>query len=338
MEIRAQIVAKGSIEYNKQEIEAGLLVLEEKYNGLVFREEDLKEAKEERAKLNKLVKAIDSYRKQVVGEAMEPVKEFETFMKEASKRGSTLSEGIGDQIKEFEKVQKAERLESAKKYIAEINQEKPQYKEFMDQLDLSEAIFTNAGSFNKAGEPGTKLVEYIRNKLYQADEVLDARAVQEKALQEKRELIVSQCASTSKMLGLKIALSPKTFGYLKDYELSKIIDEINRAGQEQQKEEKAAIEKIRLEEEAKAKAEQEKKNAEAQRILEEEKKPKETTVEKVEKIIEPQIIDKTPEPKKEKLFYGVLQFDGITVDQAKMFSKFLKENNIAYTPVKQEVR
>jgi hypothetical protein len=130
--------------------------------------------------------------------------------------------------------------------------------------------------------------------------------------------------------------------------LSDIIDEINRAGKEQQEKEIEVVEKIRLEAEKKAEILQEKKNLEAKRILDEEKSVKyEKTytlnkeqvkeLEEKNKIKEPQIFEE-PKPKISKLFYGILEFDGITIDQAKMFSKFLKENNIAYTPVKQEVR
>ena len=56
MEIVAKISQKSIIEYNKEEIEKELKVIEEKYTGLTFTEEQLGEAKEERAKLNKLVK------------------------------------------------------------------------------------------------------------------------------------------------------------------------------------------------------------------------------------------------------------------------------------------
>lgn len=352
MEIRAEIVVKGKIEYNKKGIESGLLLLEKKYDGMLFVEEDIKTAKEERANLNKVVKSIDAYRKEVVGEAMEPVKEFETFMKEASKRAATLSGGIGDQIKEFEKVKKIERLEMVKKYIKEITDHKPAYQEFMDQLDLNEAIFTNAGSFGKDGEPGTKLVEYIGNKIYQADEVLEARDIQEKALQEKKELIVSQCKSTSEMLKLEIKLSSKTFGYLKEKSLSDIIDEINRAGKEQQEKEIAVVERLKLEAEKKAKIEQEKKNSDAQRILYEESSKKET--ERLEKqghrdfdtkitkenseYIEKEMKEIKTLEKEEKLFYGSLGFDGITIEKAKSFRKFLDENNISYEVISQEVK
>ena len=150
MEIRALVEVKGKIDYNKEEIEAGLLLMEQKYDGLVFTDDQIKEAKSERALLNKTVTSLDDYRKRIMEEITLDAKPFEDFMKSASKRAKSVSEMISSQIKEFEKVQKAERLESAKKYIADINQEKPQYKEFMDHLDLSEAIFTNAGSFNKA--------------------------------------------------------------------------------------------------------------------------------------------------------------------------------------------
>ena len=52
MEIVAKISQKSIIEYNKEEIERELKIIEEKYIGLTFTEEQPGEAKEERAKLN----------------------------------------------------------------------------------------------------------------------------------------------------------------------------------------------------------------------------------------------------------------------------------------------
>ena len=259
MEIVAKISQKSIIDYNKEEIEKELKVIEEKYTGLTFTEEQLGEAKEERAKLNKLVKGLGDYRKSIVKEAMIEIEPFESFMKEAEKRAKNLSESIDAQAKKFEENLKIERLAKVTEYLENLLEENTQYAEFKQQLapSMDNAVFTNKGSFTAKGEVGTKIIDYIQTQLSQFDEIIAARKAQEELLQQKRELIVSQCISVSEMLGLKMPLTAKQFAYLKDYDLSNITDEITRAGKEQAEKERIAIEKIQKEADEKARIEAE---------------------------------------------------------------------------------
>ena len=344
MEIVASIKQKSIIDYNKEEIEKGLTEIEKRYTGMVFTEGQLPEAKEERAKLNKVVTILADYRKQIINESMAEIKPFEEFMKAAEERAKKLSLGIDQQVKKFEENLKIERLAKVSEYLEALLEEKPQYQEFKQQLSpgLDNAVFTNKGSFTAKGEVGQKVIDFINIQLSQFDEILKAREEQEKILQQKRELIISQCKSISEMLGLKIPLSPKQFAYLKDYELSEITNEINRAAKEQRKKEEEAVKKI--EEEARIKAEKEAlekiKEEEKQKVVEsfdgtqeEFTSNADNFLKKVEETKEVQEVKAST-----KLFYGVIEFEGIEVSQAQAFSKFLKDNKINYKVIKQEVR
>lgn len=328
LEVLAKISQKSKIDYNKEEIEKGLSVIEEKYKDITFTEEQLGEAKEERAKLNKLVKILGDYRKSIVSEAMTEIKPFEDFMKEAEKRAKALSESIADQVNNFEEQEKLNRLAKVCVYLETLIIEKPQYAEFKQQLapSMHNAVYTNKGSFTAKGEIGTKIKEYIDIQLSQFDEILKAREEQEKILQQKIELIVSQCESISKLLVLKMALSPKQFAYLKNYDLAEITEEIQRAAQEQKEKEVEAVKK--MEEEATRKAQEELEKAQ----ISQPEAHSNVLEAKTEQILVQEV--KT----QNKLFYGVLEFEGIEVSQAQAFSKFLKENNIQYKVVKQEVK
>jgi hypothetical protein len=341
MEIVAKISQKSIIEYNKEEIEKELKVIEEKYTGLTFTEEQLGEAKEERAKLNKLVKGLGDYRKSIVKEAMTEIEPFENFMKEAEKRAKNLSESIDAQAKKFEENLKIERLAKVTEYLENLLEENPQYAEFKQQLapSMDNAVFINKGSFNAKNEVGSKIIEFINAQLSQFDEIIAARKAQEELLQQKRELIVSQCVSVSEMLGLKMPLTAKQFAYLKDYDLSKITDEITRAGKEQAEKERIAIEKIQKEADEKARIEAEKKILEESKI-EEVKESINNQSEPQKEVLDVEIVQ---EPIKEvktsqKLFYGVLEFEGITISEATAFRKFLDENGIKFKTIKSEVK
>ena len=341
MEIVAKISQKSIIEYNKEEIEKELKVIEEKYTGLTFTEEQLGEAKEERAKLNKLVKGLGDYRKSIVKEAMTEIEPFENFMKEAEKRAKNLSESIDAQAKKFEENLKIERLAKVTEYLEALLEEKPQYAEFKQQLapSMDNAVFINKGSFTAKGEVGTKIIDYIQTQLSQFDEILAARKAQDELLQQKRELIVSQCISVSEMLGLKMPLTAKQFAYLKDYDLSKITDEITRAGKEQAEKERIAIEKIQKEADEKARIEAENKILEESKV-EDVKESINNQSEPQKEVLTPTLVQETIQEVKtsQKLFYGVIEFEGISIEEATAFRKFLDENNIKFKVNKSEVK
>jgi hypothetical protein len=341
MEIVAKISQKSIIEYNKEEIEKELKVIEEKYTGLTFTEEQLGEAKEERAKLNKLVKGLGDYRKSIVKEAMTEIEPFENFMKEAEKRAKNLSESIDAQAKKFEENLKIERLAKVTEYLENLLEEKPQYAEFKQQLapSMDNAVFTNKGSFNAKNEVGIKIIEFINSQLLQFDEIIAARKAQEELLQQKRELIVSQCISVSEMLGLKMPLTAKQFAYLKDYDLSKITDEITRAGKEQAEKERIAIEKIQKEADEKARIEAEKKILEESKI-EEVKESINNQSEPQKEVLDVEIVQESTKEVKtsQKLFYGVIEFEGISIEEATAFRRFLDTNNIKFKTIKSEVK
>ena len=162
---------------------------------------------------------------------------------------------------------------------------------------------------------------------------------QEELLQQKRELIVSQCISVSEMLGLKMPLTAKQFAYLKDYDLSKITDEITRAGKEQAEKERIAIEKIQKEADEKARIEAEKKILEESKV-EEVKESINNQSEPQKEVLTTTLVQETIQEVKttQKLFYGVLEFEGITISEATAFRKFLDENNIKFKTIKSEVK
>lgn len=97
------------IEWNREELEAVIRAKAQEYKGMVYTEDTMKQAKKDRADLNKLVKAIEERKRSVKKTLMEP---YETFDKEVSEVVALIKEPaslIARQIKEYEEQQKAEK-------------------------------------------------------------------------------------------------------------------------------------------------------------------------------------------------------------------------------------
>ena len=351
-ELSAKVEQKAIVSYDKEGIENYVAAVENKYQGLVFTEEATTEAKEERAKLNKLKDNIDTFRKNITGELTSDINLFDTDFKNYAARIAKVSKDIDEQVKVFEKNEEKKRLEKSKEFMQSLVKMRDQYTEFLPQLlDLVDQnkIFALKGSYTEKGEIAKKLADFIDQELMKYDEILAARKAAEELLKQKRELIVSQCTSMTEMFELKIPLSPKTFGYLKDYELTAITTEIQRVAKEQSVSEKEAVEKIRIEEERKAtiKAQEEvKKQQVAEPVIEEAtiiEEPKDIkTQENVEQV---NLSKETTANILEKKVYGsiaydggVLNFEGCELELAKKFKKFFVDNNLNYEIIKQEVR
>lgn len=167
MQVKAVVVAKSQIEYNRSEIEQGLQLIKEKYTDIVFAEDQIKEAKEERAKLNKVAKNIAIYRKNVVSEATADIDDFVEFMKKSEKEAKALADNIGDQIKIVENKEIIEGKEKVKRYIKAMKELYPSCSEHLDNMDLDAKVF-NLKSNYSGDNIGKKIKDYIDDYIKKA--------------------------------------------------------------------------------------------------------------------------------------------------------------------------
>ena len=108
------------IDWNRQafmELVSGLM---EQYKGMVFTEDQIKEAKAERARLNAMKKAISDRRIQVKNEVMAPYTQFEAEVKEIVALIDKPISEIDRQIKSFEERQKSEKKDALREFFEEI--------------------------------------------------------------------------------------------------------------------------------------------------------------------------------------------------------------------------
>lgn len=90
------------ITFNFEEIKAELTTSLEKYKNLVVTEDGIKEAKDTKAKLNKFREGIESERKRIKNQCMEPYNAFEKQIKELVAMIEEPVKAIDTQIKTFE--------------------------------------------------------------------------------------------------------------------------------------------------------------------------------------------------------------------------------------------
>lgn len=96
---------------NYDELKKELIEKTNLYKSIVYTEETIKEAKTDRANLNKLEKAINDEKIRVKNQFLKPYEDFETKCKELMAMVKDASTNIDNQIKTFESKQDEEKVE-----------------------------------------------------------------------------------------------------------------------------------------------------------------------------------------------------------------------------------
>lgn len=110
----------GSITLNYEELETQLKQELKKYNYEVT-EDLIKDAKEDKAKLNKFAKAIDDRRKEIKKEYSQPLVEFEAQMNTLRDLAKDGYNKINDQLNVFEEERKQVKQLEIAEYYASLN-------------------------------------------------------------------------------------------------------------------------------------------------------------------------------------------------------------------------
>lgn len=133
-----------AIEWNYEELKAELSQKLEDYKGLVYTEEQIKEAKADRAKLNALATAIDSKRKEIKKQCLQPYEQFEAQIKDLLALIKEPVSLIDTQIKDFEEEKKKKKLEEVKELFEKLKTEAGEELEFISFEQIFEEKFLNA--------------------------------------------------------------------------------------------------------------------------------------------------------------------------------------------------
>lgn len=227
------------IEWNKEELEAAVKAKVAEYVGAAYTEETVKAAKNDRAELNKLLKAIEDRRKKVKETINRPYVEFEAELKEVTALISGQIAEIDKQLNEFETREREEKREKIRKA----------YDEAIG--DLREVL-----PFDKVFD-----LRFL-NKTYKLKDAVSEVKGKVETVKRDLETIGSMCG--------KYSLNAKDV-YVKTLDLSKALAEEKRL---KDLEEKMEAERIRKEKEAeeqrKAEEERERERQELAKKLEKE--------------------------------------------------------------------
>lgn len=119
-ELKIQAPKNKPVVWNFDELKTDLTTALAEYQSRVYTEDMLTEAKEDRAKLNKLKKAINDERIAREKEYMQPFNEFKAQAKELCDLIDTASSGIGEQLDAFEQKRQAEKMEAIRTTFNEV--------------------------------------------------------------------------------------------------------------------------------------------------------------------------------------------------------------------------
>lgn len=340
------------IKWNKEELEAAVRHKIAAYQNVVYTEDNMKQAKADRAELNKLTKAIEERRKMVKKIINEPYEVFEAELKEIL---ALIQEPVGiidRQVKAFEDQQKEEKKKSIQKSYDEVIGDLAEVLPFERVFDIR--YLNQTYKLATAQAEVKAKVEKVRTDLETIDSLeskykLNAKDVYIKTLDLSKAL-----AENKRLSDLEEKLeAEKRRKAEEEAERKRLAEERRRAAEERAK----AEEEQRKALEAQKKAEQESASKQAENVAEQAKnviesqesvtEPAQNVSNRAENGTEPSAagaIQSTEqqasvavdpfEPKQEEKRYRTKFCAVGTRAQLQKLIEFMNENNIEYGRIK----
>ena len=223
MQLETIKLVPGELIFNFDELKGQLSERLENYKGLVVTEDNEREVTKDKAELNKLVKAIDNYRKNQKKEMSAPITEFENKCKELTSLVTNVVTPIADQLKAFEDARKEEKRTEVQRQVEKVINDLGLNQTYSSQLDIIDKYL------NKT----QKLTDTI-NDLEKRGKILkqaqDQEELLEKAKREKIDLIQKTIEDINKKYQLDFKISD--FFYLQMEEARNIPNLIESKAQE----------------------------------------------------------------------------------------------------------
>ena len=152
------------IETNIEEVSKSLDLILEKYRGLIFTEESVKDCKATLAELRKGKSGIDSFRKEIKKELTKNVTEFEGQVKELLKKVDEVIEPIELQYNKFEEDRKNEQRERVQIFVNDFIREFELNEEFSKELTIEDSYLNKTATNKKIKEDLENRANTIRIK------------------------------------------------------------------------------------------------------------------------------------------------------------------------------
>ena len=179
-----------AIEWNNEEIKAELKEKLELYKNLVYTDEQISEAKADRAKLNKFVTALEDKRKELKKTCLAPYEKFEKQVKELVFMINEPIALIDTRVKSFEEEKKNKKLEEIKAYYTGLDTDFPSFEQIynpkwlnasVSMASIKKDIDTRLGEINKELEILENLDKFSFEALFEYKKNLDLSMAMSKA-------------------------------------------------------------------------------------------------------------------------------------------------------------
>ena len=213
MKLETIKLVPGILEFNFEGLKNQLNEKLDNYRDLVVTEENEKEMAKEKANLNKLITAIEDYRKNQKKEMSKPITEFESKCKELSNLVLEVTNPLKEQLDNFENIRRKEKENKAKELIDNTIEKFELNKKYASLLNIKDTYLNKTQKENKTIED----LELRASLLKQSQE---NEIALEKARNEKMDLIQKEIEKNNKKYIVSLKLS--NFNFLLDEELCNI--------------------------------------------------------------------------------------------------------------------
>lgn len=303
LQLKTIDLVPAKIEFNKKAIEKELTETLNKYENLVFTEENTTDIRKVLAELRKGKTAADEFRKEKKKEASAPITAFEKEMKSIVKMFDDVINPINEQLQEFERKRKEEKEANVKEIITDVIDKFGLEQKYASQLDVDEQYLNKSFSLSQVKDT----VEFRANNLLN----------EQKLEQMNKETI----ESFVKFQNSENSLNLSIVAYLSQLEF-KDVESVKKTIEKDVEDELEARMKELVEIERKA---EEERNQTVKEQLEEQRKEQEP--------ISHYINDDLPfadiEPDNGHSFLEVYHVTG-TMDEQNKLVKFMEDNGIEY--------
>lgn len=179
-----------AIKWNNEEIKAELKEKLELYKNLIYTDEQISEAKADRAKLNKFVTALEDKRKEIKKVCLAPYEKFEKQVKELVFMINEPIALIDTRVKSFEEEKKNKKLEEIKAYYTGLDTDFPSFEQIynpkwlnasVSMASIKKDIDTRLGEINKELEILENLEKYPFEAIFEYKKNLDLSMAMSKA-------------------------------------------------------------------------------------------------------------------------------------------------------------
>ena len=183
-----------SIGWNKEQIKEAVVSITEQYRGIAYTEEQVQEAKSDRAKLNAMKNDISLRRVQVKKALLEPYEKFDAEVKEVVALIDEPIAMIDEQIVAYEERTKEEKRQALEKFFTENRADLPELITF-DKI-FNPKWLNKTASLSSCKKEIKKAIEDITTDLTAIRSSLDERySLYAEEFYLKREMNLSKALS-----------------------------------------------------------------------------------------------------------------------------------------------